>query len=95
MFGFVKKAVLTGLTISSCVNPLNAAPLKFVSMTYWECKVSLEIVNVNSDEPIFHPFSIKTSKCSGSCNNVNDPYAEMYVPDVVKNLNVKVFNVMI
>ena len=36
MFGFVKKAVFTGLTISSSVNPLNAALLKFVSMTYWE-----------------------------------------------------------
>ena len=36
MFGFVKKAVFTGLTISSSVKPLNAALLKFVSMTYWE-----------------------------------------------------------
>ena len=43
---------------------------------------------------LFFPFSIKTSKCSGSCNNINDPYANIYVPDVVKNLNVKVFNLM-
>ena len=42
----------------------------------------------------FLPFSIKTSKCSGSCNNVNDPYAKMCAPSVVKNLNVKVFNLM-
>ena len=33
-------------------------------------------------------------KCSGSSNNINDPYAKMCVPDVVKNLNVKVFNLM-
>ena len=26
--------------------------------------------------------------------NINDPYAKMCVPDVVKNLNVKVFNLM-
>ena len=63
-------------------------------MTNQECKVRPEIVNVNSDEPVFYPFSIKTSKCSGSCNNINDPYAKMCVPDVVKNLNVKVFNLM-
>ena len=63
-------------------------------MTNKECKVRLEIINVNSDEPVFYPFSIKTSKCSGSCNNINDPYAKMCVPDVVKNLNVKVFNQM-
>ena len=59
-----------------------------------ECKVRPEIVNVNSDEPVFYPFSIKTSKCSGSCNNVNDLYAKMCVPDVIKNINVKVFNLM-
>ena len=40
------------------------------------------------------PFSIKTSKCSGSCNNINYPSAKICVPDVVKYLNVKVFNLM-
>ena len=40
------------------------------------------------------PFSIKSSKCSGSCNNINHPYAKICVPDVVKNVNVKVFNLM-
>ena len=59
-----------------------------------ECKVRPKIVNVNNDEPVFYPFSIKTSKYSGSCNNINDPYPKMCVPDIVKNLNVKVFNLM-
>ena len=59
-----------------------------------ECKIKPEIVNVNSDEPVFYPFSVKTSKCSGSCNNINDPYAKICVPDVVKDLNVKVFNLI-
>ena len=58
------------------------------------CKVTPEIVNVDSNEPVFYPFSIKTSKCSGSCNNINDLYAKICVPDVVKDLNVKVFNLM-
>ena len=43
---------------------------------------------------MFFPFSIETSKCSGSCNNINYPYATICVPDVVKNLNVKVFDLM-
>ena len=43
---------------------------------------------------MFYPFSIKISKCSGSCNNINDPYAKLCVLDVVKNLNIKVFNLM-
>ena len=63
-------------------------------MTNKECKVGPEIVNVNSNEPAFYPFSIKTSKCSGTCNNINDPYAKICVPDAVKDLNVKVFNLM-
>ena len=63
-------------------------------MTNKKCKVRREIINVNSDEPVFHLFSIKTSKYSGSCNNINDPYAKMCVLDVIKNINVKVFNLM-
>ena len=57
-------------------------------MNSQECKVRPEIVNFNSDKPVFYPFSIKTSKCSCSCNNINDPYAEMSVPGVIKNINV-------
>ena len=94
MFGFIKKAFFTGLTILSSVNLLTVTPLKCISMTNQKCKLRPEIVNVNSDEPVFYPFSIKTSKCGGSCNNINDPYAKMCVPDVVKNLNAKVFDLM-
>ena len=52
----------------SGVNPLECA-----SMNNQECKVRPEIVNVISNEPLFYCYSIKTSKCSGSCNNINDP----------------------
>ena len=82
MFRFIKKVLFTGLTVLFSVNPLNAtllstAPLKCVSiMTNQECKLRTQIVNVNSDEPVFHPFSIKTSKCSDNCNNINYPYAK-------------------
>ena len=37
-------------------------------MNNQECKVRPKIISVNSDEPVFYPFSIKTSKCS--CGNV-------------------------
>ena len=58
------------------------------------CKVRPEIVNFNSNEPVFYPFSIKTSKYSGNCNNINDPYAKICAPDAVKDLTVEVFNLM-
>ena len=68
--------------------------LSCVSMNNQVCKVKPEIINVNSNEPVFYSFSIKTSRCSGSCNNINGPYAKICVPDVVKDLNVKVVNLM-
>ena len=92
MFGFIKKIFLTGLTVLSYLNPLSTTPLSCISINNQQCKVRPEIINVNSDEPVFYPFSIKTSKCSSSCNNINDPYAKICVPDLVKKLNVKVFN---
>ena len=63
-------------------------------MNNQERKVRPEIVNVNNDEPVFFPFSIRASKCNGICNNINDPYAKLCVPDAVKNLNAKVFNLI-
>ena len=75
------------LFLSSLVN---ITPLSCISMNNQACKVRPKIINVNSNELVFYPFSIKTSKCSGSCNNINDPYAKICVPDVVEDLNVKV-----
>ena len=92
MFVFIKKVYyIRSLFLSSLVG---ATTLSCISMNSQACKVRPEIVNVNSNDPAFYTFSIKTSKCSGSCNNINDPYAKICVPDVVKDLNVKVFNLM-
>ena len=63
-------------------------------MNNLECKVRPEIVNVNSEKPVLFPFSIKISKCSGSYDNINNSHVKLYVPDVVKNLNVRAFNLM-
>ena len=61
-------------------------------MNNQECKVRPETININSSEPLFYHYSVKIS--SGSCNNINDPYTELCVPDNVKNLNIKVFNLI-
>ena len=73
---------------------MNAIPLKCVSMNNQEYTIRLEIININSNEPRFYPYSIEVNKCSGSCNNINDPYAKSCVPDVGKTINVKVFNLI-
>ena len=65
-------------------NVLDVNPLKCVSMNNQECKIRPEIINVNSNEPSFFAYSMEINKCSSSCNNINDPYAKLCVPDVVK-----------
>ena len=88
----LKKVFFIGLTI--LLGLTNANSLSSFSMSNQESKTRPQVVNVNGDEPVLFPFSIETGKCSGSCNNINYPYANICVPDVVKNLNVKVFNLM-
>ena len=78
----------------SC-NVLNVNSLECISMSNQEFKVRPEIINNNSDEPSIYPYIVKTSKCSGRCNNINDPYGKMCIPDIVKNINLKVFNLML
>ena len=92
MFRFVKQIfVSTTMRFSSL---LRVYPLECISLKNQNCKVRPEIVDINSNNRIFYPFSIKTSKCGGNCNNISDPYAKICIPDTVKNLNVKVFNLM-
>ena len=90
MFNLIRKLFFTGFTILS--TSTNVSPLKCISISNQECKVRPEFVNISSKEPVFFPFSIKASKCSGSCNNINYPYAKLCVSDVVKDINLKVFN---
>ena len=92
MLIFIKKIFyIESLFLSSLVS---ATPLSCVSLKNQECKVRPKIADINSNNPIFYPFSVKINKCSGSCNNINDPYVKICVPDTVKDLNIRVFNPM-
>ena len=93
MFGFIKKVLFTAMAFFN-FNLANLNSLECVSMKNQECRARSELINVNTDEPVFYPFRIRVNKCSGSCNNVNNPYAKLCVQDVIKNINVKVFNLM-
>ena len=92
MFRLIKQIFISAMMVFSSLPNVN--PLECISMKNQECKVRPEIVNVNSNNPIFYPFSIKRNKCNGNCNNINDPFARTCVPDTVKDSNVKVFNLM-
>ena len=97
MFGFIKRCFFTGLVFLSTFareNLLSAAPPSCISQNNEQCIVRPQIVNVNSGGPVLFPLSIKTIKYTGSCNNINNPYAKLCVPDVVENLNVRAFNII-
>ena len=72
MFKFTKQIFFSTMMFFSSLSNVN--PLECFSIKNQECKVRPEIININSNDPIFYPFNIKTNKCSDSCNNISDPY---------------------
>ena len=64
-------------------------------MSDQEYKIRPAIVNINSHEPLFYAYSILGNKCSGSCNDINNPYSKLSVSEVVKDTKIKVFNLML
>ena len=81
-FGFIKRIFFTGLVFLSALTGRNW--LSCISMSNQKCKLRPQIGYLNGVEPVFFPFSIKTSKCSRSCNNINSLYAKLCIPDIVK-----------
>ena len=84
LFGFVKRVFVSAMMFFGC-SLYSVNTLECVSINNQECKVRPEIFHVNSNQPVFYPFCIRTSKWSGSCNNISDSYAKLCVPDVIKN----------
>ena len=87
----LKSVFFTAMTFFN-FNLSKVNSLKCVSMNNQECKIRPKIINLNTNEPLFYPYSIKINKWKGSCDTINDPYAKICVPDNIKNTNVKVFN---
>ena len=88
------KKVIFAITTFFSSYILNVNSSEYVSLKNQECRATPKVINVNTDEPVFYPYSIKVNKCSGSCNNINNPYAKLCIPDTIKNINVKIFNLM-
>ena len=90
IFRLIQKVFFLGLRIlSTFTNALDC-----ISMKNSECKARPEIININYNNPMFYSFSIQMNKCNGNCNDINNPYARIYIFDIVKKLYVKVFNLM-
>ena len=40
------------------------------------------------------PYKIEIDRCVGSCNNISNPHSKVCIPDIVKNVIVKMFDLM-
>ena len=80
---FLKQIFVSAMIFFSCnVSSVNSS--KYISMNNQECKIRPETININSNEPLFNPYSINVNKCSGSCNNINNPYSKLCISNVKK-----------
>ena len=64
--------------------------LECVSVINEKCLARPKIIQTNANEPVFYPLRIKVNKCGGDCNTINDPMAKLCIPDIVKDMNIKV-----
>ena len=67
MFGFVKLIFVSAMMFFGS-NVLNVNSLECVSLNNQECKIRQQIMNINSNEPSFYPYSIKINKFRHSSN---------------------------
>ena len=63
MFGFVKLIYYSAMIYFGCSWP-SVNSYQCISINNQGGKIRPQIVNLNSEEPVFFPFSIKISKCS-------------------------------
>ena len=68
--------------------------LESVSVVNQKCMPRPKILDVieGVGEALFYPYNVLVKKCGGSCNTLDDPMAKMCVPNIIKRINMKVYN---
>ena len=68
--------------------------LECVSVVNQKCIPRPKILDVNEGvgEALFYPYNVLVTKCSGSCNTLDDPMAKLCIPSIIKEINMKVYN---
>ena len=84
MFRLIKKPLI--LNLISTVNSL-----KCISLKNQECKARKVVIN---NEYMTYPYSTEVNRCNGNCNNITNPYSRVCVPDITKNVTLKIFDLM-
>ena len=68
--------------------------LECVSVVNQKCMPGPKILDVNEGvgEALFYPYNVLVNKCSGSYNTLDEPMSRLCVPNIIKNVNMKVYN---
>ena len=68
--------------------------LECVSVVNQKCMSRPKIFDVNEGvgEALFYPYNVLVNKCSASCNMLDDSIAKLCVPNIIKGINMKVYN---
>ena len=83
---------LINLTIS-LFSIIKTRALECVSVINRKCMPRPKILDVNEGvgEALFYLY-VLVNKCSGSCDTINDSMARLCVPNIIKRVNMKVYN---
>ena len=78
----------------SLFNIIKTRALECLSVINRECMPRPEILDVNEGvgEALFYPYNVLVNKCSGSCDTLDNPMAKLCVPNIIKRINMKVYN---
>ena len=85
--------MLNNLAIS-LFNILKVNALECVSFVNQKCMPRPKIRNViyGIGEALFYPYNVLVNKCSGSCDTLDNPMSKICVPNVIKRVNMQVYN---
>ena len=86
---------LIGLTIS-LFSIIKTKVLECVSVVNQKCIPRPKILDVNEGvgEALFYPYNVQVNKCSGSCNTLDNLIEKLRVPNIIKGLNMKVYDIL-
>ena len=84
---------LSNLAIS-LFSTIKTKALECVSVVNQKCMPRPKILDVNEGvgEVLLYPYNVLVNKCSGSCNTLDDSMAKLCVPNIIKGINMKVYN---
>ena len=78
----------------SLLGIIKTKALECVSVVNQKSMPRPKILDVNEGvgEALFYPYNVLVNKCSGSCNMLDDRMAKLCVPNIIKGINMKVYN---